>query len=137
MRVGVPHAGVGAVLLDQGIVRSSFSQAAVVEHAYLVRMHDGVQAVGDHDAGLVRQQVRERKLDPVLVLDVGEAGGFVEHDDGRILQDGASDAHALPLAAGQLDAVLSQQRVVAVRQALDRVVDLRGPRGGLHRADRG
>ncbi len=112
-------------------MRSSFSQAAVVEHAYLVRMHDGVQAVGDHDAGLVRQQVRERKLDPVLVLDVGEAGGFVEHDDGRILQDGASDAHALPLAAGQLDAVLSQQRVVAVRQALDRVVDLRGPRGGF------
>ena len=109
-------------MLDQGIVRSSFSQAAVVEHAYLVRMHDGVQAVGDHDAGLVRQQVRERKLDPVLVLDVGEAGGFVEHDDGRILQDGAGDGYALFLAAGQRATALTHHRVVSLRQAHDEIV---------------
>ena len=59
------------------------------------------------------------------------AGGrLVEQDDRRILDQRARDLDALALPAGELQAVLADRRVVALRERHDEVVRMRGLRGG-------
>ena len=57
-----------------------------------------------------------------LGFGIERGGGFVEQDDRRILDQRARDRDALALAAGQLQAVLADRRVVAEREAHDEVV---------------
>ena len=64
-----------------------------------------------------------------LGLGVEVGGGLVEHDDGRVLEQHPGDGEALLLAAGQPVAPLADERVVAVGQRRDDVVDAGGPAG--------
>ena len=67
--------------------------------------------------GAAGQRGRQRLLHERLVLGVEVAGGLVEHDDGRVLQQHPGDGQALLLAAGQPVAALADDRVVARRAA--------------------
>ncbi len=60
--------------------------------------------------------IRVFRLLWIADLDFGVecAGGFVEQQDGRVLQHHARDRDALALAAGQLHAALAHVGVVAV-----------------------
>ena len=55
--------------------------------------------------------------------------GFVQNQDGRVLQQRAGDGDALPLAAAQLHAALADHGVVSLRHALDEFVGQRVARG--------
>ena len=48
---------------------------------------------------------------------IERGGGLVEQDDRRVLDQRARDGDALALAAGELQAVLADRRVVAAREA--------------------
>lgn len=62
--------------------------------------HLGV--VGDHDDGVaVAVEVLEEVGDDLLVGGVEVSGGFVGEEDGRVVDEGASDADALLLSAGE------------------------------------
>ena len=61
--------------------------------------------------------VGHRRLDQLLALGVEVAGGLVEDEDLRRCEDRAGDRQPLALAAGQLDAALADERVVAARAA--------------------
>ena len=50
------------------------------------------------------------------------AGGLVQQDDGRILEEGARNGNALALAARKRVALLADRRVVALRQRHDEFV---------------
>ena len=78
-----------------------------------------------------RAQLVDRLLDARLGLDVERAGRLVEHQDRRVLQDGAGNGDALALAAGQLAAALAGTRVVAVALGEDEVLRRRGLGGGM------
>ena len=82
------------------------------------------------DRGAALGELLERLLDRALGLDVERAGRLVEHEHGRVAQDRAGDRDALLLAAGEAEAALADDGVVAVGQPGDRVVDLGGA-GGL------
>ena len=97
---------------------------AAVEHDDLVCPDDRGQAMRDHDDGAPLGEAGERLLDERLVFGIGERGGFVEHDDGRILQDGASQRDALLLATGKVRAIRADKRVDAVRKLCQDVVAL-------------
>src|SRR5204863_471265 len=69
-------------------------------------------------------------LDEVLAVAVEGARGFIEQQDGRVAKDRPGDGDSLPLAAGELDATLADQRVIAVlelRYELVRVRPVRSP----------
>ena len=66
----------------------------------------------------------ERVLDFLLGVGVERRGRLVEHQDRRVLQDGAGDGDALLLAAGEFQAALADHRSRSRAAARDEVVDL-------------
>ncbi len=77
-----------------------------------------------------RISVVERVADQALALGVERAGGLVEDQDARVLEQRARDRHPLLLAAGELHPALAHQRVVALREPGDELVRVGGLGGG-------
>src|SRR5207237_634264 len=65
-----------------------------------------------------------------LGFGVDGARGLVEDEHRTVLQEGAGQRDALPLASGELRAALTDLGVVAARQAHDELVGVGGVRGG-------
>ena len=91
------------------------------------------EPVRDRDHGLAFHQAHQLLLDGGFHFAVQGRGRFVEHQDGRVLEDHARERDALALPAGELDAALADVRVVAgavvpVAQADDEVVRVRPAR---------
>ena len=80
-------------------MRAALGHLATLQHDDLVGIDDGGQAVGDDQRGAVFRHLLQRRLDLVLGEAVERRGGFVEDQDGRALENGARDGHALLLAA--------------------------------------
>ncbi len=58
--------------------------------------------MGGHDHAAPRScELRDDLQDPDLIAVVEGSGWFVEHQDGRLLDQGAGDQRQLALAAGQ------------------------------------
>ena len=120
-RVGVA-AGVG----DEVVVRARLDDPAVVEHRDPVGAADRREPVGDGDRRAAAAELVERALHGALGRGVERAGRLVEHEHARVAQQRAGDRDALALAAGEPVAARADEGVVALRQARDQVVDLRG-----------
>src|SRR5665811_639412 len=86
--------------------------------------------IRDSDYGAVLHQVGQRLLYQHFALRVQMAGGFVENQDGRVLEQGARDGEALALSAGELDAAVANRGFVAFRKAHDEFVGEGGFGGG-------
>src|SRR5207302_3872647 len=84
----------------------------------------------DLDHALADHGFAHGLLDEVLAVAVEGARGFIEQQDGRVAKDRPGDGDSLPLAAGELDATLADQCVIAVlelRYELVRVRPVRSP----------
>src|SRR5262249_57834078 len=53
---------VAAVAAQEVVVAAGFDDRAVLDYQDAVSMHDGVEAMGDHDGGAAFAQVRDRVL---------------------------------------------------------------------------
>ena len=96
---------------------------AIVEHHDLVRPDHGRQAMSDRDAGSVGGDVGEGCEDRFLGPAVERAGGFVEDQDGRVLEQGAGDRDPLFLAARKLQPALADLGFVTLGKRGDEAVD--------------
>src|SRR5690606_23966727 len=67
-----------------------------------------------------------------FALAVEGAGGFVEDEDGRVLEKGAGDGDALALSAGKAGSAFADEGLVAVGKVSDELVDVGLLRGGAH-----
>ncbi len=116
--------GVGAVGHD----------AAALEQDDPVGQADGRQPVGHDQRGAALHEHAQGVVDLLLHLDVDGAGGIVEHQDGRVDEQGPGDGDALALAPRQRVAALADHGVVALGQVADELV---GPGGSRRRLDFG
>ena len=100
--------------------------------------------MGDDDGRAVLGQAVKRRLNLTLGLRVHRGRRFVEDEDARVLEHGARDGDALPLAAGQVLVAEADHRLVAVgvfddeivrRRDFGRVDDLLVGRVGARVAD--
>ncbi len=108
----------------------AFDDAPAVQHQNAVAIDDAGKPVGEDQGRTPAHEAVECCLDKGLVLGVDRRQGFVKHEDRRIAEQRASDRHALTLAARQLDALLADDRAISLRQAGDKVMDVRGPGRG-------
>ena len=95
-----------------------FGHHAVGQHHDFVRTGYGAHPVGDDKNGFVFYEPGKSLLNGSFVLHIQTGGGFVQQNDGRILQEGAGDGNALTLTAGKSAAILADVGVLLVRQLL-------------------
>ena len=80
----------------------------------------------DDDRRASLAQFRDRLLHVALGFGVERRGRLIEQDDRRVLDQRAGNGDALALAAGELQPVLADRRIVSARQAEDEIVCMRG-----------
>mmetsp|Transcript_8501 Transcript_8501/g.28495 ORF Transcript_8501/g.28495 Transcript_8501/m.28495 type:complete len:205 (-) Transcript_8501:1223-1837(-) len=100
-----------------------------LEHKDDVSMCNGREPMGDNERRPSLAHLLQRSLDLILRVRVQRAGGLVEENDLRILQDGPGDSHPLLLSPGQLQAPLPYPRLVLVGEVHDRVMHSSNPSG--------
>ena len=88
-----------SILGDKFLVRTTFHNLALVQHANLVGMLDGTQSVSHSHGGASLHQLFESILYQTLALCIECRGSLVEDEDRRILQDGTGDADTLALTS--------------------------------------
>ena len=120
----------GGEIRVQPATGHEFSMCAHVDDASAVHHHDAVgalhsgESMGDDEGGAPLHGLFERGLHSPFALRVERAGGFVQQQQRGVLQNGAGDADALALSAGQAHAAFAQIGVVALRQFADESVRL-------------
>ena len=105
-------------------VRAAFDDFSFVEDADFVGVLDGAQTVCDGDGRAGLHQSFERFLHETFRFGVEGRGRFVEDEDGRVFEDGASDADALALSAGETAAPVADHGVVALFGLHDEVMSI-------------
>ncbi len=93
-------------------------------------MHDRRQPVSNDDGRAALAKLGQRFLHLQFGFGVKRGSRLIEQDDRRVLDQGARDGDALPLAAGKLQAMLADRRIVTRRKTQNEVVRVRGPGGG-------
>ena len=81
----LPEPGVQAAFLQKLPVFSPLLDSSLLQHQDLVRIRNGLQAVGDNNNRLFRRQSGERPLDQHLVSWVEGGRSLVKEDNGRVL----------------------------------------------------
>ena len=113
-------------------MRAALDNAAMIEHEDFVGVDDGREAVRNDQCRAIARDFGELGLDHFLGACVECAGGFVKHQNRRILEQRACDRHALLFATREFQTALAYAGVVALRQTLDEIMDMRCARRGDH-----
>ena len=85
----------------------------------------------DRNHGAALREPLERELNLLLGFGVERGGGFVEEENGRVLEQGPGDGEALLLSAGKETALIADQGLVALWLRHDEVVRISRLRRGL------
>ena len=124
VRLQADELGVVAIEREQLFVAALLDQLAAVEDEDAVGVAEGREPVGDGDGGAAAGQGLEGLLNRLFAFGVDVAGGLVEDQDRRIVEDRPGDREALPFAAGETRAALAEPGVVAERRVEDELVGL-------------
>ena len=108
--------------------RAVLDDPAVDEHGRAVGQREGRQALRGDQHGAARERRPQAADERALRMGVDGRERVVEHEHAGVRNQRAGERHALALAAGEVDAALADQRVVAVRQLVDEVSRRRPPR---------
>src|SRR6266566_1651457 len=114
--VGAGAAGAGGAGGGASVIGRD---ASVVEYQESLAALQGARPMRDQDHGSVAHQVPHGAEDLRLGFGVDGARGLVEDEHRTVLQEGAGQRDALPLASRELRAALTDLGVVAARQAHD------------------
>ncbi len=98
----------------QLVVRAGFHNPSVGDDENPIHVPHGGEPVSDDKRSAPSHQGFQRFLNQPFALRIQRAGGFVENEDGGILQDRARDGDALTLATGEFDPAVAHQRGVAL-----------------------
>src|SRR3569832_2423044 len=113
-------------------MRAALDDAAVVHYEYLIGIDDGGEAMGDDERGVIGRDIAKLGQYRLLRFRIQRRGRLVEDQDARIFEYHPRDRHALLLAARELEAALTDLRLVALRQRFNKVVDVGHLRGEKH-----
>jgi len=127
---------------DQLVWPTFLDNAAFAEHDRAVGEEHGRETLPGEQNGATCHRGAQVRYEEALGLGVDRGGGLVEDQDARIVQEGAGDGDALPLAAGDGLAALAGapfalQLVVAAAIGIGGSIWLRSTRFGKRLHERG
>src|SRR5205807_5836386 len=108
----------------------ALDDAPRLDHENLLGSSNRGEPVRDDECRAAAHEVAQTLLDQRFRFRIEAGGGYIEDQDARIGQDGASDRDALLLAAGKLHPAFADDRVVLVLERLREFVDARDVAGG-------
>ena len=111
-------------------MRTALNLPTVIEHDNLITIADGAQAMRDDHAGAPAPP--QAVVNAHLTHGIQRTGSFIEKEHGRIVNKGASDFQALPLAAAEVLAALLHPCVIAEFPAHNLTVNQRVLSGCHH-----
>ena len=79
-----------------------FDNLAVLKHHYGVGMADGGETVSDYKGSLALHKTVKAVFYVLLGAGVDRAGGFIEHENGRVCDGGAGNVQKLALTLGKV-----------------------------------
>ena len=118
-----PQVMIFALLVDKVTMRAFLDDFTVHNNQDMISFHDRGETVAvfmisplwksseqrddirNNEGGAAVAQSLESFLDQLLSLSINSAGGFVEKNDFRLLQDCTSDSNTLLFAAGKLTSI--------------------------------
>ena len=121
------HGGVDAVLGQEFGAGAGLRKRAVGHYYDAVGLFYGAEAVGYEEDGLVGGEALEGLVEGGFGFHVDLGGGFVEDDDGGVLEQGAGDGEALGLARAERHALVAHQGFEALRGGTGRSRGVRRP----------
>ena len=121
LRLDLHQAGIGAVEGHQLGMASLFGQLAVVENEDAIRISQGAEAVGDGDGGPATDQHAQGVLDRLFRLGVDAAGGLIENEDPRIVEQGAGDGDPLAFPTRQAGSDRKSTRLNSSHSSVSRM----------------
>jgi hypothetical protein len=101
---------------------AGLSYHAVLDEQDAVRMDDGREPVRDGDRGAAGAQNGQRLLHMPLGFRIERRGRLVEQNDRCVADQRACDRDALALAAGQLQPLLADLRLVNLWERGDEIM---------------
>ena len=113
-----------AVLLQQCIVGAALNDATLVQHADLVGIANGGEAMGHSHRCACLHQTLQGILHQAFALSIEGRCGLIEDEDGRVLQDGTSNTHTLSLTTRETTASVADVRIVAVFALSDELMSV-------------
>ena len=87
-----------------------------MQHADLIRVHDGVEPVGNHDDGLASDDLGNGGVHLLLVLGIHESGCLVQYHDRGVFQNRPGKGDPLPFSARELFSAIPGHSVDAMGQ---------------------
>ena len=106
-------------------MRAALGNASLIHYNDLVCIAHGFEPMGNHNNGLVSRQLFHRMLNQLFIFRINVGGRFIQNNNRRILNHRARNGNALLFAAGQRRTVLSDDRVVLIRQLHDKIMAAR------------
>ena len=88
--------------------------------------------MGDHQGGGPVGQGAERRFDFLFGGEVEIGGGFVQHQDARLIHQDARDLQALAFSHGEADAALTDFGGEALGKAVEEIGEAGANRGVAH-----
>ena len=119
------QASKGTALRLELLVGAVLDNSSGFEHCDLVDVPQRAEAMRDDDDGASRGEPLDGAHHFGFRLDIEVGSGLVQDEDRRVAQDRPRYRDALPLATGEVLAVLPHLGVVTVGYAHDGVVDAR------------
>ena len=104
---------------------------AAIQHQDQIGGEDRTEAVRNNDAGPSRHHALQRVLNQHFGFAIERTRRFIEHENARVFENHARQRDALFFAAAESVAALAHDRIVAIGQVHDEVVDVRRPRRRL------
>src|SRR6266700_2337776 len=111
---------IGAFSRQEVLMPALFNDTALLDDHDLVRVLDCAQAMGDYNRGAIFHQAFERLLHQVFAFIVERTGRLVKDQQAWIAQQGPCNGNTLTLSTRKLHSALADQRVVPLRQVLDK-----------------
>ncbi len=109
---------------DQFFMSSFLYNLALRENDDPMGISDGGKPMGDHKDRSALHQTFQGLLNLCLRIGIKGGGGFIQYQDGCILQKGPGDGEALAFPTGKLDTLFSNDGLVPLGKPLDEIMGI-------------
>ena len=112
-------------------MRAGLHDLSLLQNKNAVRIDHARKAVRNNECCPAFHEPAQSFLYEHLVLGVDTGERLVEHENGCIHEQGASDGDALPLTAGESSAPLTDESLIAVGQCHNEIMRIGGAGGSF------